>query len=121
MRAPEYTCRMLGWSPHRKRFRCADICRYTHVDAEVSLKKFMQSKRKELQRLNNAYSDTLGRAKVEKLVGRGRLVDPHTVDINGKKVTAKYICVAVGGLPNMLKIPGALCTLLGMREKLTDG
>jgi pyruvate/2-oxoglutarate dehydrogenase complex dihydrolipoamide dehydrogenase (E3) component len=77
------------------------------MKTEVSLKKFMEAKRKELQRLNNAYSNTLGNASVEKLVGRGKLVDPHTVDIGGKKYTAKYICIAVGGLPNLIKIPGA--------------
>lgn len=40
----------------------------------------MAAKRKELQRLNGAYKNTLGNAKVTLVEGRGRVVDPHTVE-----------------------------------------
>jgi glutathione reductase (NADPH) len=39
--------------------------------------------------------------------GRASIKDEHTVLINGKEVTTKYICVAVGGSPTVLNIPGA--------------
>lgn len=73
----------------------------------MDLKKFMENKRKELHRLNNAYSNTLGSAGVETIEGRAKLVDPHTVEVNGKQYTAKYICIAVGGTPHMIGLPGA--------------
>ena len=38
--------------------------------------------------------------------GRASVKDAHTVEINGKEITSKYICVAVGGTPTMLNIPG---------------
>lgn len=51
--------------------------------------KFIEAKRKELQRLNNAYKNTLSNAKVELLQGFGKVLDPHTVDIDGKKYTVR--------------------------------
>jgi glutathione reductase (NADPH) len=54
---------------------------------EHSWTKFIEAKRKELQRLNNAYKNTLSNAKVELLQGFGKIVDPHTVDVDGKKYT----------------------------------
>jgi glutathione reductase (NADPH) len=38
--------------------------------------------------------------------GYAKLVDAHTVDIDGKKVTAETILVAVGGWPMMPKVEG---------------
>lgn len=52
-----------------------------------SWNKFLEAKRKELQRLNGAYKNTLKNANVELLEGFGRVVDAHTVDIGGKQFT----------------------------------
>ncbi|GLC35158.1 hypothetical protein PLESTB_000560700 [Pleodorina starrii] len=71
---------------------------------------FIEAKRKELQRLNGAYKNTLNNAKVTLVEGRGRVVDPHTVEVDGKRYRAKNILIAVGGRPSRLDIPGAeLC------------
>jgi glutathione reductase (NADPH) len=48
----------------------------------------------------------LKNAGVEVINGYAKLVDPHTVDIDGKKVTAQTILVAVGGWPAMPKVEG---------------
>lgn len=48
---------------------------------------FLEAKRKELQRLNGAYKNTLKNANVELIEGFGKVVDGHTVDISGKKYT----------------------------------
>lgn len=73
--------------------------------------KFIEAKRKELQRLNNAYKNTLSNANVELMQGFGKIVDPHTVDVDGKRYTAKNILIAVGGKPHVLPIPGAELTI----------
>jgi hypothetical protein len=52
--------------------------------------KFIEAKRKELQRLNNAYKNTLSNAKVELLQGFGKVVDANTVDVGGKKYTVSW-------------------------------
>uniref|UniRef100_A0A7S0WML1 Glutathione-disulfide reductase n=1 Tax=Chlamydomonas leiostraca TaxID=1034604 RepID=A0A7S0WML1_9CHLO len=67
----------------------------------------LAAKRKELQRLNGAYKNTLNNAKVELIEGRGRVVDAHTVEVGGRRVTAANILIAVGGRPHKLNIPGA--------------
>ena len=43
----------------------------------------------ELARLNGVYGSLLGGAGVDAIEGRGRLVDAHTVAVNGKTFTAK--------------------------------
>jgi glutathione reductase (NADPH) len=43
---------------------------------------------------------------VQILDGRGTIVDPHTVEIAGRRVTAKHILIATGGWPSLPKIPG---------------
>jgi pyruvate/2-oxoglutarate dehydrogenase complex dihydrolipoamide dehydrogenase (E3) component len=50
---------------------------------------FLEAKRKELQRLNGAYKNTLKNANVELLEGFGRIVDAHTVDVSGTRYTVR--------------------------------
>ena len=46
------------------------------------------AKDKEIERLSGAYADRLRKAGAEVIEGRAKLVDDHTVDIDGKIVTA---------------------------------
>ena len=71
----------------------------------------LQSKKNaELVRLNGIYKKLLSGAGVDYIEGRGRLVDAHTVDVDGRRITAARILVAVGGTPFKPAIPGAdLC------------
>ncbi|MBK8718746.1 MAG: glutathione-disulfide reductase [Deltaproteobacteria bacterium] len=64
------------------------------------------AKRAEIERLEHIYERMLGDARVEILRGRGVLVDPHTVEIDGREVTAARILVATGGRPWLPGIPG---------------
>jgi glutathione reductase (NADPH) len=64
------------------------------------------AKDKELDRLHGIYINVLKNAKVEIIDGRGVVVDPHTVEVNGKSYTAENIMIAVGGWPETPKIPG---------------
>src|SRR5690606_16537063 len=50
----------------------------------------------EVDRLNNAYISTLETQKVTILHGRAVLTDAHTVQIDGKTVTAEKILIATG-------------------------
>jgi len=64
----------------------------------------------ELTRLNGIYSNLLGGAGVDALVGRGRIVDPHTVAVGDKTYTARHILIATGGRPHVPPFPGSdLC------------
>ncbi|CAL4929201.1 unnamed protein product [Urochloa decumbens] len=64
------------------------------------------NKNMELQRLVGIYKNILNNAGVTLIEGRGKIVDPHTVSVNGKLYTAKNILIGVGGRPSMLDIPG---------------
>uniref|UniRef100_A0A7N0ZRW0 Glutathione reductase n=1 Tax=Kalanchoe fedtschenkoi TaxID=63787 RepID=A0A7N0ZRW0_KALFE len=64
------------------------------------------NKNAELQRLVGIYKNILKNAGVTLIEGRGKVVDPHTVDVDGKLYSAKHILISVGGRPFMPDIPG---------------
>ena len=82
----------------------------------------LQSKKNaELVRLNGIYKKLLSGAGVDYIEGRGRLVDAHTVDVDGRRITAARILVAVGGTPFKPAIPGAdLCITSDEALQLED-
>uniref|UniRef100_A0A0D9Z2G2 Glutathione reductase n=1 Tax=Oryza glumipatula TaxID=40148 RepID=A0A0D9Z2G2_9ORYZ len=64
------------------------------------------NKNTELQRLVGIYKNILNNSGVTLIEGRGKIVDPHTVSVDGKLYTARNILIAVGGRPSMPNIPG---------------
>ncbi|XP_010554451.1 PREDICTED: glutathione reductase, chloroplastic [Tarenaya hassleriana] len=64
------------------------------------------NKNAELQRLTGIYKNILNNANVTLIEGRGKVIDPHTVDVDGKIYTARNILIAVGGRPFIPEIPG---------------
>ena len=60
----------------------------------------------EILRLNGIYERLLVDAGVTVLRGRARLVDPHTVEVNGQRFEARHVLVATGGHPLMPEVPG---------------
>ena len=61
----------------------------------------------EVTRLSGIYGRLLAGAGVTSFDARATFVDPHTVEVGGKRVTAERIVIAVGGRPHRLDIPGA--------------
>ena len=61
---------------------------------------------KELSRLEGIYENLLSKKGVTVLKGHGQIVSPHTVNIEDKTYTSRFILIAVGGHPYMLDIPG---------------
>jgi glutathione reductase (NADPH) len=69
--------------------------------------KFKQRLHAELDRLEGIYRDMLGKAGVETFDARARLVDAHTVELEGgKRFGAKHILIATGGRPTRPDIEG---------------
>ena len=64
------------------------------------------AKDREIDRLNSIYIRLLENAGVDLHMGRGRLVDEHTVEVDGRRITADKILIAVGGRPWVPDIPG---------------
>ncbi|KAB1208857.1 Glutathione reductase, chloroplastic [Morella rubra] len=65
------------------------------------------NKNAELQRLIGIYKNILTNAGVTLIEGRGKIVDPHTIDVDGKLYSARHILVSVGGRPFIPEIPGS--------------
>ncbi len=64
------------------------------------------NKTKEIERLNGIYDTMLKNAGVKVVDGRGRIIDPHTVEVAGKQYSAERILIAVGGWPVIPAIEG---------------
>ncbi len=69
--------------------------------------RFIEKKDAEIRRLNGVYERLLHAAGVEILAGRARVVDPHTVEVDGRRLTAAHVLVATGSRPFRPAIPGA--------------
>jgi glutathione reductase (NADPH) len=80
-----------GWSP---------------VQSTLDWQKMTTAVHKELERLNGVYLNMLGKAGVELVRGYAKFLDPHTVEIGDRKITADKILIAVGGHPVKPDIPG---------------
>jgi glutathione reductase (NADPH) len=65
------------------------------------------NKNREIRRLNGVYRKILADAGVDLFEARAEVVDPHTVSIEGKQISAKYILVAVGSWPTVPQFPGS--------------
>ncbi|MCJ0764824.1 glutathione-disulfide reductase [Variovorax terrae] len=60
----------------------------------------------EITRLNGVYQQLLLGAGVRLIRGRARLVDGHTVEVDGQHHTARHILVATGGQPSVPPFEG---------------
>lgn len=65
------------------------------------------NKDREIKRLNGVYGRIMENAGVDIIRGRGRFVDPHTVDVNGQQIRAAHILIATGSQAWVPEIPGA--------------
>ena len=68
--------------------------------------RLITAKEKELDRLEDVYHRILKDSGVEEIFGTGVLADAHTVEVEGKSMTAETILVCTGGWPKMPDIPG---------------
>jgi len=65
------------------------------------------NKDREIARLNGIYENILKSNNVEILDGHARVVDPHTVEVAGRRYTAEHILLATGSAPLMPDDEGA--------------
>jgi len=69
--------------------------------------KLIAAKDKEITRLEGIYRKLLQNAGATIFDARAVLLDPHTLDVGGQRVTAERIVIATGGHPERVPIPGA--------------
>jgi glutathione reductase (NADPH) len=66
----------------------------------------LANKDREIARLNGVYEGMLAKAGVQILRARATVRDPHTVEVDGRRITAAHILVATGSWPQVPQIPG---------------
>jgi glutathione reductase (NADPH) len=64
------------------------------------------NKNDEILRLNGIYRRLLEGCGAELFEARARLLDAHTLDVGGRKITAEHIVIATGGRPLRPSFPG---------------
>lgn len=79
---------------------------WTIPTAKFDWPTLIANKDKEIDRLNGIYKQLLSGSKVALIESRARLADPHTVEVGGKRITAKYILIATGAKPERPQLPG---------------
>jgi glutathione reductase (NADPH) len=80
---------------------------WTIGGASFSWPALIANKNREIARLSGVYADALARAGVAVIEGTAKLLDPHTVAVGGRRVTAQNILIATGGWPSKPAIPGS--------------
>lgn len=91
----------------QKEFEIAEDYGWNLPPAQLDWEKMNRVRDKEIDRLEAIYGNILKNNHVQFISGRGVLKDSHTVEVQGKLYTAKYLLIAVGGWPNKLPIEGA--------------
>jgi len=79
---------------------------WTVGESHFDWAQLIANKNKEIQRLNGVYRRVLSDAGVTIIEDHAEVIDEHTVTIGGKRITAKYILVAVGSWPMVPEFPG---------------
>jgi glutathione reductase (NADPH) len=84
---------------------------WEHVHPGFDWGALVAAKDKEIDRLNGIYLGLLKNSGVDLYETRGVVVDPHTVEVGGKRVTAERILIATGGHPVVPAIDGVGCAI----------
>jgi glutathione reductase (NADPH) len=99
--------KLFSYAAHlREDFEVAASFGWTVGEPRFDWATLLANKDKEIARLNGVYERVLSLAGVEILRGRAMVVDPHTVEIGGRRFSAKHILVATGSWPTVPDIPG---------------
>ena len=90
--------------PHQ--FEDAQGYGWSAVHSTLDWPKMISAVNQEVERLNGVYQRMIDNAGVDLINGYAKFLDPHTLEINDRKITADKILIAVGGEPYKPDIPG---------------
>ena len=92
--------KLFSYAAHwREEFEVARAYGWSTTEPQFEWPTLLANKDKEIARLNAVYERLLTATGVEIIRGRATVVDPHTVEINGRRHSAKHILIATGSWP----------------------
>jgi mercuric reductase len=110
------TCVNIGCVPSKTLLRAGEINHLAKVNpftglqtstGEVELAPLVKQKDELVSELRNQkYVNLIDEYGFELIEGEAKFVDEHTVEVNGKKFTAKRFLIATGASPSLPPIPG---------------
>ncbi|NLL48887.1 MAG: FAD-dependent oxidoreductase, partial [Firmicutes bacterium] len=85
-------------------------------DGAIALdwKVMLERKNRVVNQLTGGVRQLLERNGVEVIHGYGYIKDPHSIEVDGRTITAEHLIIATGSSPNLPPIPG-------LSEALADG
>jgi glutathione reductase (NADPH) len=99
--------KLFSYAAHwREEFEIAQAYGWTTGELRFDWRTLLANKDREIARLNSIYERVLAVAGVEIMRGRATVIDPHTVEINGRRYTARHILIATGSWPVIPPIEG---------------
>jgi glutathione reductase (NADPH) len=99
--------KLFAYAAHyREDFEVARSFGWTLGEPRFDWRTLLANKDREIARLNAVYEGALAKAGAKILRGRARVLDAHTVEVNGARHTARHILVATGSWPQVPPIPG---------------
>lgn len=111
------TCVNVGCVPKKVMWYAAHIAQAMHQygpaygfdnhRSNVNWATLVKNRSAYIARIHTSYRETLNRNNVDLYTGQGFFIDPHTLNVNGQKLTAKHILIATGSHPHIPDIPGA--------------
>jgi glutathione reductase (NADPH) len=99
--------KLFSYAAHfREEFEIARAYGWTTGEPRFHWPTLLKNKDREIARLNAVYERVLVNAGVEIHRARAHVLDPHTVELGGRKFTAKHILIATGSWPVLPPLPG---------------
>jgi glutathione reductase (NADPH) len=99
--------KLLVYASHfREDFEDAHGYGWTVGEPSFSWSALIANKDQEIARLERVYENLLEKAGAKLLRGTARIVGTNAVELDGRRITARYILVATGGWPFKPPIPG---------------
>jgi len=99
--------KLFAYAAHfREEFAVAESFGWTAAEPRFEWTTLLANKEREIARLNGVYERLLADAGATILRDRARVLDPHTVELDGRRHSARHILIATGSWPTVPPIAG---------------
>ncbi|WP_333876185.1 glutathione-disulfide reductase [Methylobacter sp.] len=93
-------------SQFKDHFQAAAGFGWTVGESTFNWSSLIANKNQEIERLHAVYGNQLQKSGVNIITGNAKLLDAHTVVVDGVHYSAKHIVIATGGWPSVPDMPG---------------